>query len=216
MPRLILLGPPGSGKGTQASRIINHYNIPVVATGDIFRENISNGTELGKKAKSYMDAGELVPDRVVVDLVADRLRKDDCQNGFLLDGFPRTETQADALDNILKEQGEVIDKAIYISVPKDLLIKRIAGRRICEVCGQVYNVDQFENEKDMKCAVCSGKLYQRSDDKEETALNRIEVYENQTKPLIQFYRDRGQLVKVRGDKDPDQLFDEIAAILGDV
>ena len=215
MPRLILLGPPGSGKGTQSAKITEKYQIPSVATGDIFRENISNNTELGKKAKSYMDAGELVPDQLVVELVEDRLTHDDCKEGFLLDGFPRTAVQAEALDEILKKQGVSLDKVIYISVPAELLIKRIAGRRICEVCGKVHNVDQFSNSYEIKCTSCGGTLYQRNDDNEETALNRIEVYDEQTKPLVQFYRDRNQLAKVHGDKDADQLFSEILEILGE-
>lgn len=214
MPRLILLGPPGSGKGTQAARIKDEYNIPLVATGDIFRENIAGGTALGKKAKSYMDAGELVPDQLVVDLVEDRLHQDDCKNGFLLDGFPRTDVQAAALDEILKKQGAALDKVIYISVPQEMLIKRIAGRRICKDCGHVHNVDQFGDDEVMKCAACGGELYQRSDDSEETALNRIQVYEEQTKPLVKFYDGRGQLAKVHGDKDPNLLFREITEILG--
>lgn len=215
MARVILLGPPGSGKGTQAANIMEKYKIPNVATGDIFRENISKGTELGKKAKSYMDAGELVPDQLVVDLVDDRLMHDDCKDGFLLDGFPRTAVQAKALDEMLKSQGVELDKVIYISVPEEVLIKRIAGRRICKDCGKVHNVSQFDNSDEMKCTACGGELYQRSDDTEETAHNRIEVYTEQTKPLIQFYRDRGQLAKVRGDKDSKELFKEIVEILGE-
>lgn len=214
MPRLILLGPPGSGKGTQAAKIKEKYEIPSVATGDIFRENISGGTPLGKKAKSYMDAGELVPDQLVVDLVEDRLQHEDCKDGFLLDGFPRTAVQAEALDDILKKQGVELDKVIYITVPEALLIKRIAGRRICKSCGKVHNVDQFESESDMKCRACQGELYQRSDDKEETALNRIQVYEEQTMPLVEFYSERNQLVEVHGDKDANDLFQEIVEILG--
>lgn len=215
MPRVILLGPPGSGKGTQAANIVEYYHIPVIATGDIFRENIANGTELGKEAKKYMDAGELVPDKLVLDLVMNRLRQEDCRHGFLLDGFPRTDPQAAALDGIMAKAGVTLDKVIYISVPNEVLIKRIAGRRICEDCGKVHNVAHFDSEKDMTCTACGGKLYQRSDDSEETALNRIQVYEDSTKPLIQFYRDRGQLAKLSGDKDSKELFAEIVDILGE-
>ncbi len=215
MTRLILLGPPGSGKGTMAERIKTKYDIPAISTGDIFRENIANGTALGKKAKSYMDAGELVPDQLVVDLIGDRLSKDDCKKGFLLDGFPRTEVQAEALDEIIKKQGAALDKVIYMSVPEDILIKRIAGRRICKVCGQVHNVNQFNEGEVMKCLKCGGELYQRSDDKVETAHNRIAVYEEQTKPLVSFYSDRGQLVKIEGAGGADASFREIVKVLGE-
>lgn len=215
MTRLILLGPPGSGKGTMAERINEKYDIPAISTGDIFRENIAGGTELGKKAKSYMDAGDLVPDQLVIDLVEDRLAQDDCKKGFLLDGFPRTNAQAEALDEILKKQGAALDKVIYMSVPEDILIKRIAGRRICKVCGQVHNINQFNEGEVMKCLKCGGELYQRSDDNEETAHNRIAVYENETAPLVKLYDGRGLLAKIHGEKGADISFGEIVKVLGE-
>jgi adenylate kinase len=215
MVRVILLGAPGSGKGTQSAKIKEYYDIPVISTGDIFRANIANGTELGKKAQSYMDVGELVPDELVVDLVSDRLNGEDCKKGFLLDGFPRTAVQAEALDKMLSKHGMALSKVIHISVPKEVLIKRIAGRRICKDCGQVHNVDQFDVDQEMKCRSCGGELYQRNDDSEATAENRIEVYEEQTKPLVKFYRDRGQLAKIYGNKDANESFKEIVEILGE-
>ena len=215
MTRLILLGPPGSGKGTQAAKITKKYNIPAIATGDIFRENIAGGTELGKKAKSYMDAGELVPDQLVVDLVEDRLNQSDCKDGFLLDGFPRTTVQAEALDEILKKQDCELSDVIYLTADEDVLIKRIAGRRICRDCGAVHNVIQFEKGEEMKCKVCGGELYQRSDDSEDTALNRINVYEEQTMPLVEYYKKKGILSQLDGNKESSELFPEIVKILGE-
>ena len=212
MRRLILLGPPGSGKGTQAERIKERYDIPDISTGDIFRENISKGTELGKKAESYMHAGELVPDKLVDDLVEDRLLKDDCKNGFMLDGFPRTEVQADSLDGMLGRQGVTLDKVIYITVPEEVLIRRIAGRRICKICGVIHNIDQFDKDQMEECLKCGGEIFQRKDDQAETTLHRINVYKEQTMPLVDYYRRRSQLVEIDGNRDPDEIFADILKI----
>lgn len=215
MIRIILLGPPGSGKGTQAERIVEKYDVPVVATGDIFRQNIADGTELGKKAKSYMDAGELVPDELVIELVVDRLNRDDCKEGFLLDGFPRTVAQAEALDKVLKELNAELDKVLYISVPDEELIKRISGRRLCRDCGKPHSIASFKENDELKCDACGGELYQRSDDNEETAANRIKVYDENTAPLVEYYRGKGLLTEISGDKGTDEVFADIISAVGE-
>lgn len=203
---LILLGPPGAGKGTQATRIIAKYHIPHISTGDIFRENIKNGTPLGKKAKEYMDKGELVPDSLVIDLATDRLSKDDCAEGFLLDGFPRTIEQAVALDAYLGEQGKKIDRVIDIDVPKEELINRLIGRRVCKACGATYHVDNMPPKKEGVCDKCDGELVQRADDTRETVENRIDVYNKQTKPLLDYYDKAGNIAHFKGADTPDELF----------
>jgi len=215
MARLLLFGPPGSGKGTQAAKILDKFGIPDISTGDIFRENIKNGTELGKEAEGYMHKGELVPDDLVVELVEDRIKKDDCKKGFMLDGFPRTTGQAESLDKMLEKKGIKLDKVIFLSVADEVLIKRVAGRRICRVCGEIHNISQFKEGQETRCLKCGGKIYQRKDDRAETTLNRINVYNRQTIPLIDFYRERGQLVKINGDRDPNKIFEEILQVLGD-
>lgn len=212
--RLILLGPPGAGKGTQAAGIVKKYQIPHISTGDIFRKNIKEGTELGKKAKEYMDKGLLVPDDIVVAIVKDRLMENDCENGFLLDGFPRTVAQADALDTELNKLGLSLDKVINIDVSKDLLIDRAVGRRICRDCGATYHVKFNPPKSENICDVCGGELYQRKDDTEETVTKRIEVYLEQTKPLIDYYKEKGILVEINGEKSIDEVFSDIVSSLG--
>jgi adenylate kinase len=212
--RLVLLGPPGAGKGTQAANIINKYQIPHISTGDIFRKNIKEGTELGKKAKEYMDKGLLVPDEIVVAIVKDRLTEDDCKNGFLLDGFPRTVAQADALDAELKEMGVALDKVINIDVSKENLIERAVGRRICKECGQTYHIKFNPPKVENKCDICGGELYQRKDDTIETVTKRIEVYLEQTKPLIDYYKNKGILVDINGEQSIEKVFADIVNELG--
>ncbi|NBI05632.1 adenylate kinase [Senegalia massiliensis] len=212
--RLILLGPPGAGKGTQASGIINKYNIPHISTGDIFRKNIKEGTDLGKQAKEYMDKGLLVPDELVVGLVKNRLTENDTENGFLLDGFPRTVAQAEALDTELKNLGWSLDNVINIKVSKDELVERAVGRRICKDCGATYHIKFNPPTIPGKCDVCGGELYQRDDDNEETVTKRIEVYENQTSPLIEYYNKQSVLLNIDGAQNIDKVFDDIVDALG--
>ena len=212
---LILLGPPGAGKGTQAAMIVEKYNVPHISTGDIFRENIKNGTKLGKKAKAYMDKGELVPDSLVIEIAEDRLRKDDCKDGFLLDGFPRTVEQAVALDAFLADEGKVVDHVLDIDVPKPELMKRITGRRVCQACGATFHITGMPPKKDGVCDKCGGELIQRADDTEETAENRIEVYNSQTKPLLDYYDRAGNIAHLDGAKGLKELFAEITEILGE-
>lgn len=212
--RLILLGPPGAGKGTQAANLVNEYNIEHISTGDIFRSNIKNETELGKKVKDYLNRGELVPDELTIDLVWDRLDQEDCQSGFLLDGFPRTIKQAEALEKGLKERGIQLDRVINIDVEKDALVSRLAGRRVCLSCGATYHVDHNPTSKEGVCDKCDGEVIQRDDDKEETVLNRINVYESQTAPLIDFYKERDLLFSVNGALPISQVFEGIQKELG--
>lgn len=207
--RLILLGPPGAGKGTQASSIVAEYGITHISTGDIFRHNIKNETELGKKVKSYLDKGQLVPDELTIDLVWDRLSKDDCKKGFLLDGFPRTINQAEALQKGLEERGLKLDKVINIDVDKNILVKRLSGRRVCKNCGETYHVDNKPTLKDGVCDKCSGEVIQRADDSEKTVLDRIEVYEKQTFPLIDFYKNLGLILTVDGTLSIEDVFSQI-------
>jgi len=207
------LGPPGAGKGTQASAIVKKYNIPHISTGDIFRANIKEGTELGKKAEEYMNKGLLVPDEIVVSIVKDRLTKDDCKNGFLLDGFPRTVAQAEALDQELKEMLSKIDKVINIEVDKDILVERIIGRRICKNCGATYHIKFSPAKQDGICDICGGELHQRKDDTLDTVEKRIQVYMEQTKPLIDYYAKKGLLLNIDGTKDKDEVFQEIVKSL---
>lgn len=212
--RLILLGPPGAGKGTQASAIVEKYNIPHISTGDIFRANIKEKTELGKQVEEYLNKGLLAPDELVVSIVKDRISKEDCKNGFLLDGFPRTVAQAEALDEELKNMSLTIDKVINIQADKDLLIERIIGRRICRDCGATYHIKFSPTKKEGICDKCGGELYQREDDKLETVEKRIEVYTEQTKPLIDYYAKKGLLLNVDGTKDKKEVFDDIVKSLG--
>ena len=207
--RLILLGPPGAGKGTQASSIVAEYGITHISTGDIFRHNIKNETELGKKVKSYLDKGQLVPDELTIDLVWDRLSKDDCKKGFVLDGFPRTINQAEALQKGLEERGLKLDKVINIDVDKNILVKRLSGRRVCKNCGETYHIDNKPTLKDGVCDKCSGEVIQRADDNEKTVLDRIEVYEKQTFPLIDFYKNLGLILTVDGTLSIEDVFSQI-------
>lgn len=206
---LILLGPPGAGKGTQATRIVEKYKVPHISTGDIFRENIKNNTPLGQKAQEYMNKGELVPDQLVVDIALDRLGKDDCKNGFLLDGFPRTVFQADALDKFLKDKGKGIDLVINIEVEDKMLIERLDARRVCPTCAATYNVIGMPPKKEGICDKCNDTLIQRKDDKKETVGNRIKVYHEQTSPLIDYYKENGLIKDFDGMVGADALFDEI-------
>ena len=215
MLRAVLLGPPGAGKGTQAARLVEKFEIPHISTGDIFRKNIKEGTELGKKAQEYMNAGKLVPDELVCDLVADRLAQDDCANGFLLDGFPRTIFQAEALDRILGEKGGKIDKVINIIVNKEDLITRLTGRRICRSCGASFHLTYVPPKQEGICDVCGGELYQRADDNLETVENRINVYEQETAPLIGYYEAKGTLANIDGTVPPDEVFGQIVDAIGE-
>ena len=211
--RAILLGPPGAGKGTQAETIVNEFSIPHISTGDIFRKNIKEGTALGKKAMEYMDQGKLVPDDLTVELVKDRLLQDDCSNGFLLDGFPRTIYQADALEDALKSMGKALDYVINIMVRKELLVERAVGRRICKDCGQTYHMSFNEPSKEGVCDNCGGVLLQRKDDTKETVENRINVYQEQTEPLIDYYTQKGIIVNIDGEKPIAQVGKDIIAEL---
>lgn len=203
--RLILLGPPGAGKGTQASAIVKEYNIPHISTGDIFRSNIKEGTELGRKAKEYIDKGLLVPDEVVISIVKDRLAEEDCKGGFLLDGFPRTLEQGEALDTTLDEMNISLDKVVNIEVELKDLVGRAVGRRICRDCGATYHVEFNPPKNEGKCDVCSGELYQRDDDTEETVKKRFSVYQEQTKPLIDYYSKKGLILNVDGSKGIEEI-----------
>lgn len=207
--RLVLLGPPGVGKGTQAAAIVKRYNIPHISTGDIFRANIKEGTELGKKAKEYMDKGLLVPDEIVVSIVKDRLSKDDCKNGFLLDGFPRTIEQVEALDEELKNMGIKLDKVVNIYADKEILIERATGRRICKKCGATYHIKFNPPKVENICDIDGGELFQRDDDNEKTVATRIEVYQKQTEPLIEYYTKKGIILNVDGTKPIDEVFETV-------
>lgn len=211
---VIMLGPPGAGKGTQAVRMAEMYSLPHISTGDIFRENVKSGTELGCKAKEYMDRGDLVPDQLVIDIVADRLTKADCEKGFILDGFPRTVAQADALREILAGPGRSIDHVVNVDVPDEALIKRISGRRVCRECGAIYNVNFDAEPVGDTCRGCSGEIYQRDDDMEETVRNRLREYAAKTEPLIDYYRKDGLLRDVDGDAPMAEVLESIKAILG--
>ncbi len=215
MLRAVLLGPPGAGKGTQAVRLVEKYEIPHISTGDIFRKNIKEGTELGKKAQEYMNAGALVPDELVVDLVKDRLQQDDCKNGFLLDGFPRTIFQAEKLDEFLSESNLKMDIVINLKVEKEALIKRLTGRRVCKDCGASYHIVNIPPKKEGVCDICGGELIQRKDDNIETVENRINVYEDQTAPLIGYYKEAGSLVDFDGEASLDEVFDAIVQAIGE-
>ena len=213
--KIIMLGAPGAGKGTQAKKIAELCKIPHISTGDIFRANIKEGTELGKKAKSYMDAGELVPDELVCDLVVDRIQQDDCTNGYILDGFPRTIPQAEALTNALNAIEQKLAHALNFDVPDENIIKRMAGRRSCVGCGATYHVEFNPPKVEGACDVCGEELILRDDDKPETVTNRLNVYHEQTQPLIDFYTGKGILRTVDGTVDMKDVFAAIVKILGE-
>lgn len=212
--RMILLGPPGAGKGTQAASIVEKYKIPHISTGDIFRKNIKEGTDLGKKAQEYINQGLLVPDELTVGLVADRLMQDDCKNGFLLDGFPRNVAQAEALDKFLSENNISLDKVINIEVDKNVLVSRAVGRRICKSCGATYHVEFNPPKTPGVCDVCGGELYQRADDNEETVSKRIQVYLDETKPLADYYSKAGIIADINGEQAIDKVFEDVVVALG--
>lgn len=215
MLRTILLGPPGAGKGTQAAKIVEKYGVPHISTGDIFRENIKKGTELGKKAQEYMNRGELVPDDLVIEIATTRLLEDDCRDGFLLDGFPRTVYQAEKLDEFLAARDSKIDKVLDIAVEKEELITRLTGRRVCKACGASFHVVNIPPKKEGVCDFCGGELIQRADDNLETVTNRIDVYEAQTMPLIDYYEKAGNLVHIDGSTGLESVFADIVAALGE-
>ncbi|MBS5935027.1 MAG: adenylate kinase [Clostridiales bacterium] len=213
--KIIMLGAPGAGKGTQAKKIAEKYKIPHISTGDIFRANIKNGTELGNKAKTYMDQGLLVPDELVVDLVVDRVKQDDCVNGYVLDGFPRTIPQAEALDAALNAIGETIDYAINVEVPDENIIRRMSGRRACVGCGATYHLVHIPPKTEGICDTCGNELILRDDDKPETVEKRLNVYHDQTQPLIDYYTNKNVLVEVDGTVDMADVFAAIVKILGE-
>jgi adenylate kinase len=212
--RLVLLGAPGAGKGTQAKKLIDKYGIPQISTGDILRKAVADGTPLGKEAKSYMDSGGLVPDSVVIGLVKERLAQDDCKKGYILDGFPRTTPQAEALDKVLGEMKSPLDTALSVDVDKNDLMKRLTGRRTCKNCQQMYNIYFTPPKAEGKCDKCGGELFQRDDDKEATIKNRLDVYEKSTAPLIDYYRKQGILKSVEGVGSIDDIFSKICSVLG--
>lgn len=211
---LLIMGPPGGGKGTQCEILTKELNITHISTGDMFRENVKKGTELGKKAKEYMDAGQLVPDELVVAMVKDRLSQPDCASGFLLDGFPRTVPQAEALDRTLSEMGIKLDAVLNIAVPRERLLERLTGRRVCKACGATFHVLFNKPKVEGKCDKCGGELYQRSDDTEATVNQRLDVYEAQTQPLIGYYQKQGLLKEVNGDQEISKVTKDVLAVLG--
>jgi adenylate kinase len=211
--RLVLVGPPGAGKGTQAEFIAEHFKIPKISTGDIFRANVSGGTDLGKLAKKYMDAGDLVPDEVTIAMVRDRLGQDDAKDGFLLDGFPRTIGQADELDAILGELGTKLSVVLDLEVDNDEVVRRLSGRRLCKRCGHVWHVEFDPPKVENVCDRCGGELYHRDDDYPETVRHRLEVYTQQTRPLIEFYDSRGQLVGMDAHGPVEDVTERAIALL---
>lgn len=213
--RVVLLGPPGAGKGTQAKAIADHWNIPHISTGDLFRENLNNKTALGLKAKAYMDAGKLVPDTLVIELVKDRIVRDDCKSGYLLDGFPRTVAQAEALDAFCNETHQPLDYAINICVPENILVERITGRRVCPECGASYHITFNPPKVDGKCDRCGATLMARKDDNAETVKTRINVYNEQSAPLVDYYKAANIIIDIDGTQAPAVVGDEIIKKLGD-
>jgi adenylate kinase len=211
---LVLMGLPGAGKGTQAEQIVDRYGIPHISTGDMFRAAMKDGTELGLQAKSFMDKGELVPDEVTIGIVRERLSKEDCQKGFLLDGFPRTVPQADALEDMLSQLDKKIDYVINIDVDHELLMERLTGRRICKNCGATYHLVFNPPATEHLCDRCGGELYQRADDNAETVQNRLDVNMQQAKPLLDFYETKGYLRNIDGQRDIKVVFADIAELLG--
>lgn len=214
--QLILMGPPGAGKGTQAANLVKKFGIPHISTGDMFRAAVAEGTELGKQAKACMDSGKLVPDDVTIGIVRERLSKDDCKKGFILDGFPRTVEQADALNKILDELGLQLTRVLNIHVPAEDLIERAVGRRICKGCGATYHVKFNPTKVEGKCDNCGGELYQRKDDNEATMKNRLSVYEASTKPLIDYYSKAGLYTQIDGRQSIERVTDDLSRVLSSV
>lgn len=214
--KIVLLGAPGAGKGTQAQSISNYYNIPHISTGDIFRRNISQGTPLGVTAKGYMDSGQLVPDQLTLDLIADRLKEEDCSNGYLLDGYPRTVVQAEFLEGLLKKQDTALDCALLIDVSRESIMERMTGRRVCTACGASYHLKYNPPAREGVCDICGSGLIQREDDKEATVRDRLDIYDEQTSPLVEFYGQRGILKSVDGNQAINKIFGDIVALLGEV
>ena len=210
---LLIMGPPGAGKGTQAVEVVKELKIPHISTGDMLREAVKQGTEMGKKAKEYMDKGQLVPDEVIIGVVKERLEQPDCRTGFLLDGFPRTLPQAAALDETLKNLGIKLDAVINIAVPRERIVARITGRRVCRSCGDTYHVTNKPPRESGKCDKCGGELYQRSDDTEETVNKRLDVYEAQTQPLLDYYGRQGLVRNINGDQAIDKVLQDTLAVL---
>lgn len=213
--KIVMLGAPGAGKGTQAIKIADKYDIPHISTGDIFRANIKGGTELGQKAKSYIDKGELVPDEVTIGMLLDRIAQDDCKNGYVLDGFPRTILQAESLTEALKSQGDQIDFALNIDVPDEAIIERMSGRRACPKCGATYHIVYAAPKTENICDKCGTELIIRSDDKPETVKDRLNVYHQQTEPLIAYYKTAGVLREVDGTQELPKVFEDVIAILSE-
>ena len=213
--QLLMMGPPGAGKGTQAAKLVKKFSIPQISTGDMFRAAVKEGTELGKAAKACMDAGKLVPDEVTIGIVRERLGKDDCKGGFILDGFPRTVEQADALEKILGELGKKITCVLNINVPSEYLIERAVGRRICRKCGATYHV-KFNPPKGEKCDICGGELYQRADDNADTMKNRLAAYEASTRPLIDYYKAAGVYTEIDGRQPIDKVTEDLVSVLSSV
>ena len=204
---IVLLGAPGAGKGTQAERLVGEYKIPHISTGDILRAAVKAGTPLGVKAKGYMEAGELVPDALIIDLMKERLADEDARRGFILDGFPRTTTQAAALDTALSESGRRIDCALAIDVPAQVIVERLSSRRVCRDCGHTGSADE------KACPKCGGEMYQRDDDKPETIANRLDVYEKSTAPLVDYYSGAGVLVRINGNRPVDEVYADVKAAI---
>lgn len=213
MYNIILIGPPGVGKGTQGIRLRDHYSIPLISTGDILREAVKDGTPLGKEAKAYMDKGELVPDEVVVGIVGERLKGEDCSKGFILDGFPRTVAQAEALEDLLRKEGRKITHVIMLDVPEEEIIRRLSGRRLCRRCGAAYHLLFNPPKEDGRCDRCGGELYQRDDDNEGTVRARLKVYNSQTRPLVDYYSKKGLLKRIDGVDTIEGIFERITRIL---
>ncbi|MBA4349606.1 MAG: adenylate kinase [Thermodesulfovibrio sp.] len=212
--KIVLLGAPGAGKGTQAKKLVEKYSLPQISTGDLLRAAVAAGSQLGKEAKSFMDKGELVPDSVVLGMVEERLKKDDCKKGYILDGFPRNTAQAEALDKMLSSLNMSLNAALSVDVPFDDLMKRLTGRRTCKSCGQMYNVYFSPSKKEGVCDKCSGELYQRDDDKEATIKRRLDVYNAQTAPLMEYYKKKGIVKSVAGTGSIDEIFKQVCSELG--